>query len=117
MSLAMTQSPVDVAEGLARAGQDREFFKELLEMLSEDAPAKLADIRALLAASRPGDVAAPAHSLKGAAANLSAVGVMSVAKQIEDAARKGVHGELSLLADQLEREIDRLLAFTRDFEP
>ncbi len=116
MSEVMTRSPVNVEEGLARAGQDREFFKELLEMLAEDAPAKLADIRALVSAGRTAEIVGPAHSLKGAAANLSAVGVHGVAKAIELAAREGRLEESAALVPELEEQVARLLAFVREFE-
>ncbi len=87
--MPMTQSPIDVDDALERAGGDREFLKELMEIFLEDVPERLGEIKVAVA-SRDGEaMARAAHSVKGAAANLSANAVREAAFHIEQAGRDG----------------------------
>jgi HPt (histidine-containing phosphotransfer) domain-containing protein len=113
MSDAGTQqaAPVDWEEGLARAGDDVEFFKELLELFLGDVPSRLEALDQAIAGGDAGAAAAAAHSIKGAAANLSARGVQQQAYTLEHAARGGELAALPEMSRALRSEVERLEAF------
>ncbi len=92
-------APVDVAPEISRVldldgtldnlGGDPELLKELLDFFMELAPGQLDDLQAVVEA---GDVAAvdlQAHSMKGGAANVGAVRVREVARELEMLAKSG----------------------------
>lgn len=112
----MAESVVDLTEGLARAGDDREFFKELLEMFLEDAASKLEEIRKSVASGDAQTLASAAHSVKGAAANLAAHPVREVALRLETAGREGRANGLEGDVEALEERLRALETFTGQFE-
>ncbi len=107
--------PVDLQEGLERAGGDREFYRELLQMMMDEAPTQLAAIRQGLAENNASAVSRAAHGLKGAAANLAAHDVRDVASRLEAVARDGETGSLPALADELAQRLDQLGTFLESF--
>lgn len=68
---------------------------------------------ALLAQMRSGDVAAPAHTLKGSASGIGAWGVVRAATTCERAA-EGSPAERSLALDDLARAVDEARAAIAD---
>ena len=111
-----TACPVDLEDGLARAGDDREFYKELLEIFLDDVPGRMEQLRAAIASGQAEEVASTAHSIKGAAANLSALAIRDTALNLETQGRGGDLSQASALAEKLQGEIDRLTVFLRTFE-
>ncbi|MDQ7006016.1 MAG: Hpt domain-containing protein [Acidobacteriota bacterium] len=111
-----TTCPVDLEDGLARAGDDREFYKELLEIFLDDVPGRMEQLRAAIAAGQAEEVAGVAHSIKGAAANLSALAIRDTALSIETQGREGDLSQASALVEKLQDEIHRLAAYLRTFE-
>ncbi|HHN73889.1 MAG TPA: Hpt domain-containing protein [Acidobacteria bacterium] len=111
-----TACPVDLEDGLARAGDDREFYKELLEIFLDDVPGRMEQLRSAIAAGQADEVASVAHSIKGAAANLSALAIRDTALNIETQARNENLSDAPALAGTLEVEIGRLTEFLRSFE-
>jgi len=108
MSDAATTCPVDLEDGLARAGDDLDFYKELIEMFLSDAPERVETLRRC---ARDGDAAqlsAEAHGLKGAAASLSATEVRDLACEIESASRAGRSTGFDEDFDRLAHAIARL---------
>ena len=80
-----------------------EDFLELLHVYLRDAPRLVQNVRK---AARQGDVQAlitPAHSLKSSSANVGAMRLSALAKQMEQKARQGRLNEPELLAEQIER--------------
>lgn len=110
-----TSCPVDLEDGLARAGDDRDFYKELLEIFLEDTTSRLADLKASLAAGDCQKLASDAHGIKGAAANLSAIFVRDTALAIETKGREENLSNMQQLVEQLEGEVGRLAEFARSF--
>jgi len=110
-----TSCPVDLEDGLARAGDDREFYKELLEIFLEDTASRLVDLRASLTAGDCKKVASDAHGIKGAAANLSAIFVRDIALAIEQQGREEDLSNMEELIGRLEGEVGRLADFARGF--
>jgi HPt (histidine-containing phosphotransfer) domain-containing protein len=107
-------APVDWEEGLARAGDDVDFFRELIELFLSDVPTRLATLDAAIAAGDAAAAAGAAHSIKGAAANLSAQAVQQKAYQLEHTAREGDLEELPGLTEELRTEIERLESFAKE---
>lgn len=105
--------PVDWDEGLARAGDDVDFFKELIELFLEDVPNRLQALEDALAAGSAAEAAAAAHSIKGAAANLSATAVRDRAYELEQRARGDDLDGIEPGVEALKQEVMRLEAFAR----
>jgi HPt (histidine-containing phosphotransfer) domain-containing protein len=115
MTVSADVCPVDLADGLARAGDDREFYRELLDLFLADARQRLAQLEAALGTGDLKEVAATAHSIKGAAANLAAGRAREIACAIESRGRAGDGTGLAALSGDLAAEIERVAAFTRSF--
>ncbi len=105
------ESPVDMESAMTRFGNDKEFFKEMLREFLNYIPEQ---IKALEEAAKSQDAALVqknAHSIKGAAGNLSAKKIFSVALNIENMGRnKDISGVLPLIED-LKSEILSLKNF------
>ena len=65
---------------------DPDLTQEIIESFMSDMRAQLAELRAALNAEDAKEVRFRAHTIKGAAANVSAVGVQRVASETEQAA-------------------------------
>ncbi len=106
-------SPLDLDDGLARAGGELEFYRELLDLLLEDVPPRISELRGAIAAGDAGRVARTAHAIKGAAANLSAHPLREAAYQLEMKGREGRAAGLEPLVAELETEFVRLAEHVR----
>ncbi len=115
MSQTTVECPVDLEDGLARAGDDREFFLELLQMFIDDAPARLKELQAAIEASDAIRVCSIAHGIKGAAANLSANAVRDSAYELETLGRQAATSGYDAPLTQLRTELQRLADFVQRF--
>ncbi len=107
--------PLDVEEGLARAGGEQDFYKELLDLMLEDVPPRLEELRSAVKSADPVRVASVAHAIKGAAANLAALPLRDAAFRLESKGRQGATTGLDPLVDELTREFDRLAEYVKSF--
>ena len=100
---------IDRKSLLERVEGDQALLAEMIHLFQEDAPRLLASMRTALQAGDLGAMERSAHSLKGAASNLSALRAAAGALRVEDAAGNR-HAEFarSSLAD-LERVVENLL--------
>ena len=108
----ITQEPgelIDRVSLLERVEGDRELLTEMIHLFQEDAPNLLTAMRDAL---QRGDMAVlerSAHSLKGAASNLSAKATTAAALQLEkDAKNKDAESAKKSLAE-VERAVEHLL--------
>lgn len=115
MTVSADSCPVDLADGLSRAGDDCEFYRELLELFLDDARGRLATLKRALAAPNLAEVTMAAHSIKGAAANLSAGRARDLAFAIEQGARNGNATGLDDIVGQLAAEVERIARFAGSF--
>jgi HPt (histidine-containing phosphotransfer) domain-containing protein len=115
MTVSADVCPVDLADGLARAGDDRAFYRELLDLFLDDARQRLVQLESALSAGDLAQAACTAHSIKGAAANLAAERVRALAWAIESRGRAGDGTGLAEIAVELAAELERVAAFTRSF--
>lgn len=116
MTVSAAVCPVDLADGLARAGDDRAFYRELLDLFLDDARPRLMQLEAALSGGDLTEAASIAHSIKGAAANLAAERVRALAWAIEIRGRAGDGTGLAKLAGELSVELERVADFTKSFE-
>ena len=113
-------APVDVAPEIARVldlggtlenlGGDPELYQEIFDFFMEIVPQQLDDLQAVQEA---GDVAAvdlQAHSMKGGAANVGAVRMTAVARELETLAKNGSLDGAADLVAQLRVEFAALQA-------
>lgn len=78
---------IDVASGLARVAGNKNLYLKLLRLVARDAQANLDKLHEAVAAGNAQGVREVAHSLKGAAGNLSITKVAEVAERLEAAAK------------------------------
>lgn len=92
-STALVLPGIDVEECLERLGDNMPLFRQLLAYFSSNYGQVAQNIRDLLAVGSRTDAIRLAHSVKGAAGNLSIVGVQQAAARVELALFSGEEGE------------------------
>ena len=97
-------------EALARLGGDTELLVATVEIFLQELPNMVSGVERSLLDQSAGDLRASAHTLKGAASNIGAAGVMEVAFELE---KLGASGGLSGAAELFES----LTAETQKLEP
>jgi PAS domain S-box-containing protein len=105
------ESSLDVfnpADLLDRIGGNAAAFDKLIAMFQASTPKHLAAMQSALAEGNLERIRQEAHSLRGAAANMSASNTSNVARQIENAAVSGDAASVGPLLEQLNRELDRV---------
>lgn len=101
---------LDIANTLVNLDGDKELYRELLVVFKEDAPIQLSCLKEAFKAQDVKLVERQAHTIKGAASNVGAVGVRAKASEIEMLARSG---DLSRLPESM---IDELKSALRSLE-
>lgn len=94
---------------------DEELLAEVLEALVEEARSALQAVHEAVAEGDMERARRAGHSLKGAGANIGAGPLSHVGAAIERAAAEDGLAGVVQLVDALEREVDRLAAFTSAF--
>jgi CheY-like chemotaxis protein/HPt (histidine-containing phosphotransfer) domain-containing protein len=106
------ESPL-TSQVLARVGGDRELLAEISRLFVDDAPQHLQKIRAAIDARDSDALRRAAHSLKGAAANFDADGVVRVARTFEQMGRDATFEDHEKLWKELHAETEQLLSVLR----
>ncbi len=104
----MGRIPIDIADALARVGDDRDFLRELLNIYTEDLTTRIAGLRRAVAEGDLNAVAEIGHSIKGSSANLSLSPLRDRAAAIELAGRDGDAARAMANLVGLEKEFRRL---------
>ncbi|MGH9746561.1 MAG: response regulator [Candidatus Acidiferrales bacterium] len=102
-------SSFDIDAALRHVEGDRELLDEIMRIFTDECPKTIAEIRNAIRAADLPLLERAAHSLKGSAANLGALGVTQPAAEIEESAR---NGDLSAAREQfhsLENAVEELL--------
>jgi two-component system, sensor histidine kinase and response regulator len=96
---------------LERMAFDAQLFREMIDLILEDGPRRMRELLAGLTAGDLSRVHHAAHSLKGLAANFSAVPTVQAAAVVEQLAKSG-DGEkrLATAVPELQEALDELLA-------
>ncbi len=92
---------LDLAGTLANLGGDPDLLKELLDFFLEIAPQQLDELDAAIAAGDVAGAGLQAHSMKGGAANVGAVRMAAIARELEMMAKGGALGGATALAESL----------------
>lgn len=94
---------IDVASGLARVAGNEKLYIKLLRRVADDVPGMLEHLSSALIKGDAASAREVAHSLKGAAGNLSMIDVAEAAAKVEDAAKREDFSSMSGLLDALEK--------------
>lgn len=98
----------DQEDALARVDGDRELLAEILQLFLDEAPALLAQIRQAVAGQDAALLERAAHTLKGAAASISAPTVVSTALRLEAMGRERNFGGSKETTAALEQSLEAL---------
>ncbi len=99
----------DAADLSANLGDDPHLIRQLITLFIDQHQARLAEIKEGLASGEASAVERAAHTVKGAAGNLRARQVASVAGRIEELARHGCLADATAAYLQLERAVLNLV--------
>jgi len=105
---------LDRASLLERVEGDRELLAEMINLFVEDAPRQLAAMHDALQGGDLPVLERSAHSMKGAAGNLSAHATASAASQLEQNAKNGDAESAKTSLAILEGAVERLLPVLAD---
>jgi two-component system, sensor histidine kinase and response regulator len=100
---------IDWNELRERLCDDEELVGTIVDLFVEECPAWLAAVVDAVEAADLERIRASAHSLKGAAGNLSAHSLTAVAGRLESLCREGNLSECNAACAELSAECDRLL--------
>jgi HPt (histidine-containing phosphotransfer) domain-containing protein len=103
--------PIDAATLLDRCMGDAVFLQRVLEKFSASSDAMLKTIAEAVDAGDKEKMGRGAHSLKGAAANLSAEPVRSIAGRLQDLAHGGELSQAEQALAELKEELARCIAY------
>jgi signal transduction histidine kinase/DNA-binding response OmpR family regulator len=95
---------------LARVAADPAMLREIIAIFLEDCPKQVAAVREGLAAGDCGAVYRAAHTLKGAVGNFQAQEIVAQLQRLEARAREGDTATCVKIFDQIQVELDRLIA-------
>jgi CheY-like chemotaxis protein/HPt (histidine-containing phosphotransfer) domain-containing protein len=93
---------------LAQVEGDQELLAELVELFTEDSPRLLSEIEQAVVRGDGDGLARAAHTLKGAASNFGAHGVVTLARRLEEMGYAGELAEATATYAALGTEIERL---------
>jgi len=118
---AITNAPradaFDIDEALRHVEGDRDLLDEIVRIFAEQCPKIMYEIQNAVLAADLRVLERAAHSLKGSASNLCAIGVTQCAGELEETARSGDSSRSHEQFQALEREVEKLLreleAFSR----
>jgi HPt (histidine-containing phosphotransfer) domain-containing protein len=95
-------------------GGDPEFLDELADAYLAEAPGHIAALRSAVERGSAADAVRPAHTLKSTSANLAALRLAALCRELEEQARAGVLVDaarrLRAVEDEFARAVDALAA-------
>jgi HPt (histidine-containing phosphotransfer) domain-containing protein len=110
----MSQS-FDEQELLDRVDQDVEFLAETVQLLVDEGPALVREIRAAAAAGDAAAVGRSAHALKGMISNFCADAAHGSAAEVERLGKGGDLVGVPAAVDALDGRLAELIAALKDF--
>ena len=109
MQSSQQTEKLDRASLLERVEGDQELLTEMIHLFLEDAPRQLAAMQDALQGGEASVLERAAHSLKGAASNLSAHVTVAAALELEKSARNGDMESSKLCLAKLQAAVQQLL--------
>ncbi len=104
----MSKIIIDVDDALKRIQDDKELLVELIEIFLDDCPKKMKELKAFEQDKNAIGLSEVAHSIKGAAANISAVGLRKIFFEIEEMAKNNNFESISQRIKQASLEIKEI---------
>jgi PAS domain S-box-containing protein len=108
--------PLDLEKALERAMGDKDFLNMLLGGFIQELPNQIESLKVAVADTDAVALTEQAHKLKGAAANLSAYGISSAAKSLEEIGRSQNMDEATQILEVLFNESKRLSEYVERAE-
>jgi CheY-like chemotaxis protein/HPt (histidine-containing phosphotransfer) domain-containing protein len=102
---------IDMEAAMARFGNDRDFFREMAEEFLNYVPEQIKVLEEAVQSDDTDSVQKTAHSIKGAAGNLSAQKIFSLALIIENKGRSKDIADVSPLIEDMKTEISAVQKF------
>lgn len=102
------ESVFDYDDFLYRIDGDVDLLKEVIEIFLKDTPVLLADLYSAIKSGDTNAVERAAHTLKGAAANISAIKMQSLSQQIQLALRENDATGLESFVGDFEDNYEKL---------
>lgn len=106
----MSAPVFDKESAMERIDGDQELLQELAQIVLEDLPNLLEDIRSAIASGDASTVDAAAHKLKGSAGNLGGMSVLEASQLLESMGRAGDLSQAQEAFQNLEAEANKLQA-------
>ncbi len=103
--------PINVDEFLERCMGNTDLYNRMLDKFHEQVEIQYSEIVDLLEKQEVESIRRAAHTVKGMAANTSAVDLMKLASEMEDFAKNGELDKFKAQLDQLQYEIQRCVEY------
>ena len=103
--------PINVDEFLERCMGNTDLYNRMLDKFHEQVEIQFSEIVDLLEKQEVESIRRAAHTVKGMAANTSAVDLMNLASDLEDYAKHGELDKFKSQLDQLQYEIQRCVEY------
>jgi HPt (histidine-containing phosphotransfer) domain-containing protein len=103
--------PIDAASLLERCVGDASFVEMILEKFRSTSESMLQKVAKAIADGDAAQLMRDAHMLKGAAANLSAESVRSIARRLEEIGQSGDLAAAQQSFSELKQEVARCIAY------
>jgi len=107
---------IALAEGLARMGGDRAFYRDMLLAFPRSARQSEQRLREALATDDSAGAELAAHSLLGMAASIAANDLASAARELEQVIQQAERERIEPLAAEVQAEVERVLASLADLQ-
>ncbi|MBW2107263.1 MAG: Hpt domain-containing protein [Deltaproteobacteria bacterium] len=108
------EAPIDLTKAVQRAMGDSSFLETMLEKFLEGMPAQVEALKTAIEKGDSDGLRETAHSLKGAAANLSADRLAQAAFRLEQMGRENDLGDAQEALGILMNNVTQLAAFVKD---
>jgi len=105
---------IDLKEAMTRLDDDYELLEEIWDVFLEDAPNQINILEKSIREKDFMTVAHQSHSLKGAAANIGAVGTADLAGRLQRFAERKKMEDVEKIYGTLKKEMEKLISSLSD---
>jgi two-component system, sensor histidine kinase and response regulator len=106
--------PLALERALSNLGGDAELLEEVVQVFLQTIPELLSQLNNAVRSGDAKEIAAAAHSIKGAAANIGAEVVSETARKLELMGKAETIADAAKEIESLTGELDALVSFARD---
>ncbi len=101
---------INKKEALEAIGNDEELLKEMYNIFIEEAPSLMKNLKIAIKEGKSPDITLNSHSLKSSSGHIGAKTMEKLAYQMERAGKNGEISDLSDLYENLQKELDKVIA-------